>query len=967
MDNSKVSDLQRELETTVRGDVLFDEMSRLLFSTDASLYQIQPLGVVLPRNRTDIIQTVRLAAQYGVPVLPRGGGTSLAGQTVTSGLVIDCSKYMNQVLEINEKERWARVQPGIILDNLNDSLQRFDLFFAPDVATSNRANVGGMIGNNSSGVRSIRYGKTVDHVLALSVVLSSGIELELEDLDGPGLRQHCSLDNEEGHLYRTVSEIIQNNTDEIQQRFPKVMRRVSGYNLDEFLDQEHFNLSKLLVGSEGTLGVVTEAKLNLERIPPFKVLAVLHFDDLIESIRSVGGILRYDPSAVEILDRYGLDLALENPLVAGLCRQFIHGTPQAVLIVEFSGESQEQVHSSFRELLNDVELKKRCSHIYEAWENEAQQRVWQVRKNALGVMLGIKGDEKPLPFIEDSAIPVEHLGDYISQLLEICRQYDRRMALYAHASVGVIHVRPILNLKREEDVEIMSSISEKAFQLVRHYGGSWSGEHGDGLVRSYKIREFFGDQLCGAFKQVKEAFDPSGLMNPGKIVDPPPMTENLRIHPGYRTSFPKTYYRFEEEGGMDRAIELCTGVGQCRKTLAGVMCPSYVATLDEEDSTRGRANALRSAIAGDLGAEGFTSPRLLEVLDLCLECKACKSECPSNVDMAKLKAEFLAHYYEKHGVPFEKRLLGLTRRSAELSSRTPGLANWLCQNGLFRWLLEKTAGIDRRRRLPSFANQTLARWHRSRAKTQPEAQVQGRVALFLDTFVNFYEPQVGIAAVRLLEALGYQVTLADAGCCGRPLISAGLLKEAKQNGDKVVARLEEFVRDQTPIILLEPSCYSTLKDDYPDLVENREGSRALAGCVFALEEFLNRDDVAPRLEEALVAGPQEVLFHGHCQQRALIGIDDTLALLQKLQGTKVNEVGAGCCGMAGSFGYEKEHYELSRKIGERHLLSSVRESEPGTEVIASGFSCRCQISHFTDRKALHPAEVLASSLSDSKA
>jgi Fe-S oxidoreductase len=506
----------------------------------------------------------------------------------------------------------------------------------------------------------------------------------------------------------------------------------------------------------------------------------------------------------------------------------------------------------------------------------------------------------------------------------------------------------------------MASISQQAFDLVRKYGGSWSGEHGDGLVRSYKVREFFGDQIYNALKAVKVAFDPNGLMNPGKIIDPPSMTENLRIHPGYKTEFPETYYRFENEGGFDKAIELCTGVGQCRKTLQGVMCPSFIATRDEEHSTRGRANALRSAIAGDLGMEGLTSDRLFEVLDLCLECKACKSECPSNVDMAKMKAEFLAHFYDKHGVPFDKRMLSMTRSFAELSSHVPTLANMVLRSGLVRWLLERFGGIDRRRRLPSYAKTSLVKWRASNNGSQTRKDGK-RVALFVDTFVNYYEPKIGIAAVEVLEALGFEVELADVGCCGRPLISAGLLKKAKLNGNKIVSSLAKLAGEGVPIVVLEPSCFSTLKDDYPDLLDDERGSRLVAENIYSFEGFLNREEVAPRLGELLGAGPEKLLFHGHCQQRALTGVDDSCEVLSKLQDTDLRQIEPGCCGMAGVFGYEKKHYDLSEKIGSLHLFPTVTQSDD-SEVVAGGFSCRSQIAHFTGKQARHPAEILAEAL-----
>jgi Fe-S oxidoreductase len=508
-------------------------------------------------------------------------------------------------------------------------------------------------------------------------------------------------------------------------------------------------------------------------------------------------------------------------------------------------------------------------------------------------------------------------------------------------------------------VEILRSISEEAFQLVLHYGGSWSGEHGDGLVRSYKIPEFFGDQIYGAFRKVKEAFDPAGLMNPGKILDSPAPTENLRIHPGYETSFPETYYRFEEEGGFDLAIEMCTGVGQCRKTLTGTMCPSYIATRDEEHSTRGRANALRSAIAGDLGPEGFTDQRVHEVLDLCLECKACKSECPSSVDMAKMKAEFLTHYHARHGVPIGKRLVASTRSAAEFASRIPRLTNFIMKSWPFRIGLELAAGYDRRRSLPEFADVTLSRWYASNAGSNGTDQAAPEIVLFGDTFSNFYEPSVGVAAVRLFQTLGFRVRLADLGCCGRPLISAGLLGKAKAQANELVSRLKVF-HPEVPIVVLEPSCYSTLKDDYLDLVDDKEGARAVADRVFTVEELLSQEQIRSRLDQLEWAGPKGILFHGHCQQKALTGSGKSIQILSQV--SNVEEVPDGCCGMAGSFGYEKAHYDLSEKIGAHHLLPAVCSSDAETAVVVPGFSCRSQIRHFTGRQALHPAEILYQSL-----
>lgn len=962
MQESRKQELEQELKKQLRGEVLFDEMSRLLYSTDASLYQIKPLGVVIPRTKDDIRRAVLTAARYQVPVLPRGGGTSLAGQAVSRGLVIDCSRHFNRVLRINREQGWVDVEPGIVLDNLNRFLAFHGYFFAPDVATSSRANIGGMIGNNSCGVRSIRYGKTVDHVLSLSVLLSDGEEVRLGPLSSTQLESLCKQPDRIGQLHATVRQIVSENRAEILRRYPRVMRRVGGYNLDLMLEENGFNLARLMVGSEGTLGFVTEARLRILPIPACRALAVLHFSEVLEAVESVRRILKYEPTAVEILDEYGLKLARNNSSVAELCSHFIKNSPEAILIVEFSREDESDLGVAMEALAGDSFLSQRVFHTYRAYSDVDQQRIWQVRKSALGVMLGIKGDAKPLPFIEDACVPVEHLRDYIAELQDICKAEGRRVAMYAHASVGVIHVRPILNLKKAEDLAIMQRISEKTFELVRRFEGAWSGEHGDGLVRSYKNREFFGEQLYESFRRVKHAFDPSGLMNPGKIVDASPMTENLRIHPGYTTQLPKTFYRFEEEQGFDRAIEMCTGVGHCRKTLGGTMCPSFMATRDEEDSTRGRANALRSAIAGDLGLDGLASPRLYQVLDLCLECKACKSECPSGVDMARLKSEFLAHYYEKHPRPLGKRLTAATRSTAMKAQMHPRLFNFMLQNRWVRLLLEKLAGLDRRRQLPRFSQNSFC----SHLRKLPVAahQTEADVVLFIDTFTDFYEPEIGISAVHLLHRLGIRPWCFTQGCCQRPLISAGLLDKARTQGASVLRHLAPSLKRKVPIIVLEPSCYATLADDFPDLLEDRDAAHQLGSCIQTIEEFVSKNHLQEELRRATYSSPGTVVLHGHCQQKALIGTSATAELLRCLPNSQVEVLDAGCCGMAGSFGYEKSHYAISEKIGGQRLFPRLRKLEDGSLIAASGFSCRAQIRHFTDREALHPAEILANRLLD---
>jgi FAD/FMN-containing dehydrogenase/Fe-S oxidoreductase len=964
MNQAIARELRRALAQEIKGDLLWDEMSRAIFSTDASLYQQKPIGIVQVRDPADILQSVRTAVKFGVQVLPRGGGTSLAGQTVTRGLVIDDSKYLTRILEIDPEGCWARIQPGIILDNLNHELISIGRFFAPDVATSSRATVGGMIGNNSAGTRSVRYGHTVDHILEMNIVLSSGEEMHLSELNSDQLEGKCQQSDREGEIYRTVRRLVRQNRDEIVKRYPDLPRRVAGYNLNKLLDEDHFNLASLVVGSEGTLAFVTEAKVNLEEVPLCRMICVLHFDNLKTSIDAVHHILRFNPTAVEIIDRYGLELATANSEASRLVEQFIQGNPEAVLMVEFSGQTNDEIRDSFKYLKSDPQISQMCYHIHEAWEGYEQAVVWAVRKNALGLLLGMKGDGKPLPFIEDSCVPVEHLSSYISDVLKLCEELGRPAAMYAHASVGLIHVRPILNLKKQEDVQILKEISERTFELVQKYGGVFSGEHGDGLVRSYSNPEFYGEKLMNVFREVKRVFDPKGLMNPGKILESHDIGTDLRIHPDYTTKVPSTHFHFRKDRGFERAVELCTGVGHCRKTLGGTMCPSYIATRDEEHSTRGRANALRMAMSGQLGPESLTSKRLYEVLDLCLECKACKTECPSNVDMARLKAEFLSGYYAKHGVPFGKRLVASTRKAAELGSRFPGLANLMMNNPVSRWFLSAIGGIHRKRSLPSLALQSCEDWFYSRKSS---ASSEGKaVTLFMDTFTNYYEPHIGRAAIKLLESLGHRVIFFSSGCCGRPLISSGYLKEAKRLAAQTVAQLGD-VSGSSPIIVLEPSCLATLYDDFPDLLDDENVCREVTERIVSLEQFLIQPDIAQTLRTRMNKGPKRILLHGHCQNTALFGMGPASEALSYLEGTDLTVLDAGCCGMAGSFGYETEHYEISEQIGEDRLFPAVRGTDSETTIVASGFSCRAQISHFTGRKAVHLAEVLTEAMEEMSA
>ncbi len=936
----------------VQGDVLTDDLSLGIYATDASLYQILPEVVVCPRDEQDVIKALEIARDHKVAVLPRGGGTSLAGQTVGKAMVLDFSKYMNQLIEVNPAEKWVRVQPGLVRDHLNNVLANHGLIFAPDPATSSRACVGGMVGNNSSGTKSILYGKTVDHVLEMKIALASGQILNLESLAEKDYEKKCKQDDIEGNIYRRFKEIIAENKNEIEARFPKVMRRVGGYNLDEFLT-ENFNLSKLITGSEGTLATILEVKLNLEKLPAHKSVCVVHFETVMDAIKSVKDILSFRPSAVEILDETVITLSRKN-LTALRSNDFIEGTPGAVLIVEFFDENKERVLQRPKDMAAFLK-EQQHGYAYPIFgEGQTFNNVWTIRKKGLGLMLGVKGNKKPIAFIEDAAIPVEVLPAYIEAVVKVCDKYETKAAVYAHASVGVLHVRPILDMRLAEDIQRFKNIADETFELVKKYGGSWSGEHGDGLVRSPYNERFFGKELYHAFRQVKALFDPEGRMNPGKIIEAPAMEENLRYGTKYKDDNFKGIYQYREDGSFHNAVHMCNGVGACRKTTGGTMCPSFRATRQEEHSTRGRANALRLAMSGQL-KNGLQNDRLFEALDLCLSCKACKSECPSNVDMAKLKSELWQHRFDENGINFRDRLIRDSAKMAGLlSGKKASLVNKFQQSNLFKNSLEKLAGIDKRRTLPAYAKTTFAHWYRKNYKTiNPEGK---RVALFCDTYLNYHEPQIGIAATKLLQKLGYEVLLAE-GCCQRPKISNGFLREAKAEGTKLAMHYQDFFNKEIPVLVCEPSCASALQDDLPDLMESPMLANKMKTGVFLLENFLAKELMEGNCNSKIAISYKALKIHGHCHQKALYGTGDLIKILQKLTGVAVTEIPSGCCGMAGSFGYEKEHYDLSKKIGEEVLFPAILETDEDTGLIACGFSCRHQIKDFTGRRAMHWVEV----------
>jgi FAD/FMN-containing dehydrogenase/Fe-S oxidoreductase len=978
--------LERHLEREIEGEVRFDRVSRALYSTDASVYQIEPLGVVVPKSRADVVATVSAARQYGTSITARGGGTSQAGQAVGAGLQLDTAKYFNRILDLNVAERWVRVEPGIVLDELNTALKPHGLRFAPDISTASRATIGGMVANNSSGARSVVYGKTIDHVRTLDVVLDDGSLAHFGPLDSVVAARLGRGSTREAVAYRAVREQAERCRDEIARRFPKVLRRVGGYNLDEFVDPtKPFNLSKIIVGSEGTLALVVAATLNLVPLPAAKAVLAIEFDELLDALAATPAILRHTPSAVEVMDRFILDHAREQPALEALRHQIMQGDAGALLCVEFYGESPDDLKPRLAALEQELAASAlRCR--WRRFEAAADQaRVWSFREAALGLSMAMKGDAKSLSFVEDTAVAPEKLRDYIDRFLTIIRAHGTSAGVYAHASVGCLHVRPVVNLKTSEGVNTFESIANAIADLVLEFGGALSGEHGDGLVRGPFIEKMFGPVLYDAFREVKHAFDPQGVFNPGKIVDTPPLTANLRYGAGYRTPDPVSYFDYTDHGGLGRAVEMCSGLGVCRKKTDGTMCPSYMATLEEKHSTRGRANTLRLAMAGRLAAERLDDHDVYEVLDLCLECRACKAECPVGVDVGRFKSEFLAQYWKERGTPLGVKMIGNISTLLSLGSRMPSLTNLIGQNRLARWLAESLFGIDRRRALPRLAPRTfLASFERAgttATRTQhpapapapdtrhqhpaPSTQHPAPV-LFTDTFTNFCRPDIGLDAAAVLRACNLLPQIVPHTCCGRPLISKGLLDEARALASRNAEALYDVASAGHPLVFLEPSCLSAVREDAPALLRGdaQRKARVVSDACVLFEEFLEECLRSNRSAMRLRGGPPSILLHGHCHQKAMGLLPSSRALLTRIPGSTVVDLDAGCCGMAGSFGYTRDHYDVSQAIGERRLLPAARSLSAGSVLVASGTSCREQVAHFTGVTAQHPAELLRSLLTD---
>jgi FAD/FMN-containing dehydrogenase/Fe-S oxidoreductase len=934
-----VSALAERLRREIDGEVLFDAASRGRYATDASIYQVMPVGVVLPRTAEAARMALAIALEAGVPVLPRGAGSSQCGQAVGAALVIDASKYLDRVLEVDAAGQRAIVQPGVVLDALNAQLRKHGLWFPVDVSTSAQATLGGMAGNNSCGARSIAYGNMVHNVLAIDAVAGDG-----------SARRFGPMHEEDSDLHRRLRALYAREKDEIEARFPKVLRRVAGYNLDH-LGPPHENSAHLLVGSEGTLAWFERLHLKLAPLPAHRVLGVCHFPKFYTAMDLTQHIVKLGPTAVELVDRTMIGLARDIAAFRGTVDAVIRGEPDAILLVEFAGDEHAPQLAKLKQLVQLMADLGLPGGVVEVTAPALQKDIWEVRKAGLNIMMSMKGDGKPVSFIEDCAVPLEHLAEYTDRLTQVFEKHGTRGTWYAHASVGTLHVRPVLDM-RAGDAAKMRAIAEEACAMVKQYKGAYSGEHGDGLVRSEWIAPFFGPRLTACLAEVKSWLDPKGLMNPGKIVNPSKMDDArlFRFPPGYATKVPAVALDWSEWGGYDKAVEMCNNNGHCRKFDAGTMCPSYRVTRDEMHLTRGRANTLRLALSGQLGANA--EEEVKQALDLCVSCKGCKRECPTGVDMARMKIEFLAQYRKERRLALRERAIAWLPRYAPWAARVAPLAN------LASRALRRALGFTTRRDLPAWRSDSFVDrvWVKRGSR---------EVVLLVDTFNRYFEPENARAAVRVLEAAGYRVHVAQPLfgdrplCCGRTFLTMGLVEEAKEEARRVLEALRPWVDNGLPIIGLEPSCLYTLRDEYAVLMPE---AKALGKQVLLFEEFLAREAKAGRLELPLKPLAAEALLHGHCHQKAFGAMGAVEQVLALVPGLKVKTVESSCCGMAGSFGYEAEHHDISMKMAELALLPAVRQASAEALVVADGTSCRHQIADGAGRRALHVARVLERAL-----
>ncbi|WP_439185260.1 FAD-binding and (Fe-S)-binding domain-containing protein [Carboxylicivirga taeanensis] len=963
----------RELVEKISGDLDLDDVTRLVYSTDASAYFEKPVGAVMPLDAIDVREIVLFAQKHHLNLIPRAAGTSLAGQVVGSGLVVDVGRYMNQILEVNEKEKWVRVQPGVVLDELNQYLAPYGLFFGPETSTSNRCMIGGMVGNNSCGAHSLIYGSTRDHTLELKGYLSNGDEVVFKNLKNLEFEQKCHEDSFEGEIYRSIRSVLtdKGNRKSIRQEFPDpdIHRRNTGYALDYLIDtypykeeDGNFNMCQLLAGSEGTLFFTTEIKLNLIAVPPKeKGLVCVHLNSLEEALEANLIGLQFNPGAIELMDKAIMDLTKKNVL-QNKNRFFVEGDPAALLLVEFARHTKDEIEQLAGDMIAALR-QKGFGYAYPVLYGSDIKKVWNLRKAGLGVLGNMPGDERPVPVIEDTAVRPEDLPAFIADIKAMLKKYGKECVYYAHIGTGELHLRPVLNMKKEKDAELFYQIAKDTAKIVKQYKGSLSGEHGDGRLRGQFIPWMVGDHNYQLFREVKKIFDPNNIFNAGKITDTPQMNTSLRYKEVKNELDNKALFDWSSTLGLARAAEKCTGSGDCRKShlIGGTMCPSYMGSRDERQTTRARANMLREFFAGTIPATKLGYVQVKQVLDLCLSCKACKTECPSNVDMTKLKAEFLNSYHEQFGIPLRSRLIAHLPTFNTILMPFSHLYNLSVKNKWIKAINEKYFGISSKRHLPRLSKQSLIKWSKKRQTSGNEKVVY----FFADEFTNYNDTREGVAAVLLLEKLGYKVIIPSHQPSGRTYLSKGLLKDAKKRAIQNVELLSGLVDKEAPLIGIEPSAILTLRDEYLELVPDKlkEKAQRLATNTYTFEEFVAQEYDKGRISsEQFVSDKKTIRYHSHCYQKALSDTKLTQRVLEIPENYSAQEIPSGCCGMAGSFGYEIEHYDLSMNIGELVLFPEIRKSNKKTLIVAAGTSCRHQIKDGTQVEALHPALVLLDAL-----
>ncbi len=967
------------LSTQMEGDLLYDKTSRFIYSTDASAYRERPLAVARPKTTGDIQKLIGFARDQKIGLIPRTAGTSLAGQVVGNGIIVDVSRYFTNIIEVNREEKWVRVQPGVILDELNLYLKDYGLFFGPETSTSNRCMIGGMVGNNACGAHSLIYGSTRDHLLSVKAILSDGSEIEFIELTGSEFNQKLQGESFENKLYQNIHTILgsEENQEEIRDQYPDpaVKRRNNGYAIDLLLESDPFtknkrpfNFCKLIAGSEGTLAFITEIKLNLVPVPPkHKGLICVHFESLEQALQANLIALKHKPGAIELMDKFILDCTKAN-IEQRKNRFFVRGEPTAIMIIEFARESMEEIE----ELRNVIEKEIRAAgygYHFPLITGSDINKVWALRKAGLGVLANIPGDAKPVSVIEDTAVNPKVLPEYIADIKEMLSKYDLECVFHAHIATGELHLRPVLNLKNPEHVVLFRTVATETAKIVKKHRGSLSGEHGDGRLRGEFIPLMVGEKNYALIKEIKKTWDPLNIFNPGKIVNTPSMNTSLRYEAGTEMNSIETVFDYSSSLGFMRLVEMCNGSGDCRKSalIGGTMCPSYMATKDENTTTRARANMLREVLTNSKKKNPFDDKELYNILDLCLSCKGCKSECPSNVDMAKLKAEFLQHYYDSHRIPIRTKLIAYITTINKLASIVPGIYNWFISNKMISTIIKKSIGFAVKRSMPKLHKQTLNRWlGKNLTKLNSEIKnPKSLVYLFVDEFTNFNDVPTGIVTVKLLTKLGFPVKLVKHSLSGRTFISKGLLRKAKKFAIENVIIFKDIITNESPLVGIEPSAILAFRDEYPDLVgeELKKEADVLAKNVFIIDEFLAVMYEAGNIDRNLFTSEtKEIKLHGHCQQKSVASTGPTKAMLGIPVNYKVDEIKSGCCGMAGSFGFEKEHYDLSMKVGELVLFPEVRKASAETIISAPGTSCRHQILDGTGRTALHPVEVLYQAL-----